>query len=70
MRVTARLRASALGLQSGGDMTPRRSLPETDEQHKQAQRAARKAASEDEALREQTRTEVEEKPYLDTEGGE
>ena len=42
----------------------------SDEQHKQAQRAARKAASEDEALREQTRTEVEQRPYLDTEGGE
>jgi hypothetical protein len=34
------------------------------------QRAARKAASGDEQLREQTRTEVEERPYLDTEGGE
>lgn len=54
-------------------MTPRRSLsrqPETDEQHKQAQRAARKAALDDEVLREQSRTEVEQRPYLDTEGGE
>ena len=52
-------------------MTPRRQrTPETEEQHKQAQRAARKAANEDEALREQTRTEVEQRPYLDTEGGE
>ncbi len=29
-----------------------------------------KAAKKDRALREQTRTEVEERPYLDTEGGE
>ena len=34
------------------------------------QRAARKAAKHDEHLREQTKTEVEERPYLDTEGGE
>jgi hypothetical protein len=34
------------------------------------QRAARKAANRDENLREQAKTEVEEHPYLDTEGGE
>ena len=54
-------------------MAPRRSTsrqPESEEQHKEAQRAARQAALEDDALREQTRTEVEQRPYLDTEGGE
>jgi hypothetical protein len=34
------------------------------------QRDARKAAKGDEQLREQVKTEVEERPYLDTEGGE
>ena len=34
------------------------------------QRAARKAARRDEQLREQSKTETEERPYLDTEGGE
>ncbi|MBA2539173.1 MAG: hypothetical protein H0V17_06015 [Deltaproteobacteria bacterium] len=36
----------------------------------EAQRAARKAASRDQHLREQTKTEVEQRPYLDTEGGD
>jgi hypothetical protein len=34
------------------------------------QRAARKAATRDKHLREQTKTETEQRPYLDTEGGE
>lgn len=34
------------------------------------QRAARRAANNDPQLQEQVKTEVEQRPYLDTEGGE
>ena len=34
------------------------------------QRAARRAANSDPQLQEQVKTEVEQRPYLDTEGGE
>ena len=34
------------------------------------QREVRREASRDEQLREQTKTETEQRPYLDTEGGE
>lgn len=36
----------------------------------EAQREARKAARADPNLREQTKTETEQRPYLDTEGGD
>jgi hypothetical protein len=41
-----------------------------DEKRLEEQRAARKAASRDEKLREQVKTETEERPYLDTEGSD
>jgi len=48
--------------------------PRRDERRRTAvtdeQRAMLRAARRDEQLREQTRTEVEQRPYLDTEGGE
>jgi hypothetical protein len=52
--------------------TPRPSKPAKfdGEKQKEEQRAARREASKDEALREQTKTETEQRPYLDTEGGE
>jgi hypothetical protein len=59
----------AAGLHRILDMTERRKQPENPKDL-DAQRAARKAAASDEKLREQVRTEVEERPYLDTEGGE
>jgi hypothetical protein len=46
----------------------RRDNPEKPDIEKQ--RAARKAAKRDPHLREQVKTETEERPYLDTEGGE
>ncbi len=52
-------------------MKPRpKQLSENSPEKLEQQRATRKAASRDEALREQTKTEVEERPYLDTEGGD
>lgn len=53
-------------------MDQRRSRPEDSEEQKQRQkqRAARREASADETLREQSKTETEQRPYLDTEGGE
>lgn len=48
---------------------PHRQRQKTAE-HLEVQRAARKAASRDDQLREQTKTEAEQRPYLDTEGGE
>lgn len=38
--------------------------------HIEEQRAARRAAKSDPQLQEQVKTEVEQRPYLDTEGGE
>ena len=52
-------------------MKPRpKQFSEKDPERLEQQRATRKAASRDEQLREQTKTEVEQRPYLDTEGGE
>jgi hypothetical protein len=48
---------------------PRRNR-EDQEAELEAQREARKAASTDPNLREQTKTETEQRPYLDTEGGD
>jgi hypothetical protein len=41
-----------------------------DEQERGRQKKLKEEAASDEVLREQTRTEVEERPYLDTEGGD
>ena len=51
-------------------MTEPRRRPDKRLKELEEQRAARDAAKRDTHLREQTRTEVEERPYLDTEGGE
>ncbi len=52
-------------------MKPRlKQSPENSPEKLDQQRETRKAASRDVALREQTKTEAEERPYLDTEGGE
>jgi len=47
-------------------MTPKRD----DKKKLEEQRATREAAVTDRHLREQVKTEVEQRPYLDTEGGE
>jgi hypothetical protein len=62
---------SARGLQRLRIMsTPRPQPDKSRDQKQQQQRVVRKQASSDEALREQTKTETEQRPYLDTEGGE
>ena len=49
---------------------PERRQKRPDKPNIEEQREARKAAKRDEHLREQVKTETEERPYLDTEGGE
>lgn len=64
---TRRLSCSLLSVMS----TPRTPhAGESEKQTRRKQRRARKEASSDEVLREQTKTETEQRPYLDTEGGE
>lgn len=49
---------------------PRHNRPQKADEELEEQRAARKAASRDPQLQEQVKTETEQRPYLDTEGGE
>ncbi len=63
-------RAQALRIARLRDMRKSHNKTGLDPKALEEQRATRRAANNDPQLQEQVKTEVEQRPYLDTEGGE